>query len=46
MVEPLNGLNEVQCLIIWAQALGLFVGHGQFNELQLLRMIAGYYYTP
>lgn len=40
---PLNGLNELQCLVLWAQGLGLAVGNEGVNELQILRLIAGYY---
>lgn len=41
MVAPLNGLNELQCLVLCAQGLGLPVGNENLNELQILRIIAG-----
>lgn len=43
MAAPLNGLNELQCLVLWAQGLGLPVGNANLNELQILRLLAGYY---
>lgn len=43
MAASLNGLNELQCLVLWAQALGLHVGIEGLNELQILRILAAHY---
>jgi hypothetical protein len=43
MAASLNTLNEQQCLVIWAQTLGLEAGPWGLNELQILKIIAGSY---